>query len=90
MRKLLLIATFFVTQMALLAQNDTTEKTLVLLDRAAIPAKITSARHKSDNNNVRGALTDYREVLDVDSTHFVALYNSADCYYRLKKYQVAL
>jgi len=90
MKKLLLICTFFVTQSMLLAQKDTTEKTLVLLDKASIPAKITSARRKSDNNNVRGALTDYRAVLDVDSTHFVALYNSADCYYRLKKYQVAL
>ncbi len=90
MKRLLLLVSVCLMELMVVAQTDTTERTLLLLDRAAIPGKITSARRKSDNNNVRGALTDYRAVLDVDSTHYIALYNSADCYYRLKKYQVAL
>ncbi len=55
-----------------------------------IPAKLASARRMSDENNVRGALTEFRKVLDVDSLNYTALYASADCYYRLKKYKVAL
>lgn len=90
MKKLLWLASFCLIEIFAFAQTDTTERTLQLLDRAAIPGKITSARRKSDNNNVRGALTDYRAVLDVDSSNYIALYNTADCYYRLKKYQVAL
>lgn len=60
------------------------------LDKAMIPSKLSAARRLSDQNNVRGALTEYRKVLDVDSTNFTALYATADCYYRLKKYKVAL
>ncbi len=86
MKKLLWIASFCFIEIFAIAQTDTTERTLLLLDRAAIPGKITSARRKSDNNNVRGALTDYRAVLDADSSNYIALYNTADCYYRLKKY----
>jgi tetratricopeptide (TPR) repeat protein len=69
-------------------QSDTLAPTR--LDRAMIPSKLSGARRMSDQNNVRGALTEYRKVLDVDSLNYTALYASADCYYRLKKYKVAL
>jgi hypothetical protein len=36
------------------------------MDKAMIPAKLNSAQRKLDNNNVRGALTEFREVLSIE------------------------
>ncbi len=83
-----LMAWLIVLGNALFSQVDTLPPSR--LDRAMIPNKLSGARRLSDQNNVRGALTEYRKVLDVDSTNFTALYATADCYYRLKKYKVAL
>lgn len=60
------------------------------MDKAMIPAKLNSAQRKLDNNNVRGALTEFREVLSIDSLSFMALKSTSECYYRLKKYKIAL
>ncbi len=88
MRNSLFILCIFFISTCVSAQTDSIAPTR--LERAMIPAKLASARRMSDENNVRGALTEFRKVLDVDSLNYTALYASADCYYRLKKYKVAL
>jgi Tfp pilus assembly protein PilF len=88
MRLMILIVTLNALFFSLSAQTDSIAPSR--LERAMIPAKLSSARKMSDENNVRGALTEYRKVLDVDSLNYTALYATADCYYRLKKYKVAL
>ncbi len=70
------------------AQIDTNG--VSVMDKAMIPAKLTSAQRKLDNNNVRGALTEFREVLSIDSLSYMALGGTSECYYRLKKYKIAL
>ena len=66
------------------AQIDTNG--VSVMDKAMIPAKLSSAQRKLDNNNVRGALTEFREVLTIDSLSYMALGGTSECYYRLKKY----
>ena len=73
---------------ALSAQIDTNG--VSVMDKAMIPAKLNSAQRKLDNNNVRGALTEFREVLSIDSLSYMALKSTSECYYRLKKYKIAL
>jgi tetratricopeptide (TPR) repeat protein len=88
MRMMILVVTLNALFFSLSAQTDSIAPSR--LERAMIPSKLSSARKMSDENNVRGALTEYRKVLDVDSLNYTALYATADCYYRLKKYKVAL
>lgn len=58
-------------------------------DEAAAPAKMLAAKHEYNENNLRGALLIYREVLQVDPENANALYWTAKCHYRLKKYDLA-
>lgn len=70
------------------AATDTTDPGL--LKQGAVPAKMISARHQFLENNMRGALTIYREVLEVEPNNAQALYRTAECHYRLKKYDLAI
>ncbi len=60
------------------------------MGQAAIPVKIIAAKHEFNENNMRGAITLYREVLAVDPVNATATYGVAQCYYNLKKYNLAL
>lgn len=88
MKKLFLFVVLVCSMNVVLAQIDTNG--VSVMDKAMIPAKLSSAQRKLDNNNVRGALTDFREVLSIDSLSFMALNGTSECYYRLKKYKIAL
>jgi len=70
------------------AQTDSSKTNV--MDQALAPAKILAARHEFLNNNMRGALTLYREVLQTDPTNVTALYGIAQCHYNLKRYDLAL
>lgn len=69
------------------AQTDNEEKDK--LPAALIPVRILSAKHEFNINNIRGALTMYREVLEVDPTNATVLYGIAQCHYASKKYKLA-
>ncbi|MBL7942754.1 MAG: tetratricopeptide repeat protein, partial [Flavobacteriales bacterium] len=69
------------------AQKDTTGNGL--FDQPFKQAKLMSARHEYNENNMRGALTLYREVLDNDADNADALFGTAQCHYHLKKYKLA-
>lgn len=58
-------------------------------DNAAVPAKILAAKHEFNDHNLRGALTIYREVLNIEPQNATALYWTARCHYGLKKYGLA-
>ena len=59
------------------------------LDKTALPAKMLAARHEFNENNMRGALILYREILQSEPTNAPALYWTAQCHYRLKRYDLA-
>ena len=61
-----------------------------LIKQGTIPAKLLAARHEFLANNMRGALTLYREVLEVEPENAQALYRTAECHYRLKRYDLAI
>jgi len=84
----LLLLIFSVCTLSSLAQTDSTETGL--MGQAAIPVKIIAAKHEFNENNMRGAITLYREVLAVDPVNATATYGVAQCYYYLKKYNLAL
>lgn len=88
MKNLFLFVLWVCSMSVVSAQIDTNG--VSVMDKAMIPAKLSSAQRKLDNNNVRGALTDFREVLSIDSVSFMALNGTSECYYRLKKYKIAL
>jgi hypothetical protein len=88
MKNLILFVALFCLSNLTFAQIDTNG--VSVMDKAMIPAKLSSAQRKLDNNNVRGALTEFREVLSIDSLSFMALNGTSECYYRLKKYKIAL
>jgi len=52
--------------------------------------KMGAARHEFLNNNYRGALLMYREVLKADETNAMAMFRSAECHYKLKRYDLSL
>lgn len=52
--------------------------------------RLIAARHEYNDNNMRGALLLYREILLSEPENAAALYGSAQCYYSLKKYKLAL
>lgn len=66
---------------------DTTDPGL--FKQSAVPAKMLAARHEFLENNIRGALTIYREILEVEPKNASALYRTAECHYRLKRYDLA-
>ena len=70
-----------------IAEADTTDKGI--FGSAAIPAKMLSAKHEWNDNNMRGALIIYREVLAMDPQNAQALYWTARCHYALKSYDLA-
>lgn len=84
----LLLLIFSVCTLPLWSQSDSTETGL--MGQAAIPVKIIAAKHEFNENNMRGAITLYREVLAVDPVNATATYGVAQCYYNLKKYNLAL
>lgn len=57
---------------------------------ATIPYKLLSAKMEFQQNNMRGALTLYREILEADPLNATATYGIAQCHYNLKKYNLAL
>lgn len=59
------------------------------LDKTALPAKMLAARHEFNENNMRGALIIYREILRSEPKNAPALYWTAQCHYRLKRYDLA-
>jgi len=70
------------------AQKDTT-RTSIFTGALATP-RIMAARHEFNDNNMRGAMLIYREVLQADPSNAAALYGTSECYYNLKKYKLAL
>jgi len=72
------------------AQTQTDSTRTGVMSQALVPAKILAARHEFINNNMRGALTIYREILETDPRSVTALYGIAQCHYNLKRYDLAL
>ncbi len=70
-----------------LMRADTTDPGI--FKQGSIPAKMLAARHEFLENNIRGALTIYREVLQIEPENASALYRTAECHYQLKKYDLA-
>jgi len=70
------------------AQKDTTNKSL--FSGALATPRILAARHEFNENNMRGSLLIYREVLQSDPNNAAALYGTSECYYHSKKYKLAL
>ena len=68
-------------------QGDTSD--VKFMDQALITPRILAARHEYNENNMRGALTIFREVLQADPGNSQALYGTAECHYFLKKYKLA-
>jgi tetratricopeptide (TPR) repeat protein len=71
-----------------LSQKDTTKAGI--LDQAMVTPKLIAARHEYNENNMRGSLLIYREILDTDPNNASALFGSSQCNYNLKKYKLAL
>jgi tetratricopeptide (TPR) repeat protein len=84
----LLAVNFSLFAFSFTAIPDTTDPGL--LKQGAVPAKMIAARHEFLDNNMRGALTLYREVLEVEPNNAQALYRTAECHYNLKKYDLAI
>jgi len=70
------------------AQPDSTKAGV--MSQALVPARVLAARHEFNVNNMRGALTIYREIISTDPTNISALYGIAQCHYHLKRYDLAL
>jgi tetratricopeptide (TPR) repeat protein len=75
-------------QLSAFAQKDSTKAGL--FDNAMVTPRIMAARHEFNENNMRGAMLIYREVLQSDANNAAALYGTSECYYNLKKYKLAL
>ncbi len=70
------------------SQKDTTKSGL--MDQALVTPRVLAARHEFNENNMRGALLIYREVLETEPNNASALYGMSQCNYNLKKYKLAL
>jgi hypothetical protein len=79
------ISLFFLS--SLHAQKDTTDRGF--FDQAMVTPRIIAARHEFNDNNMRGALLIYREVLETEPNNANAMYGTSECYYHLKKYKLA-
>jgi len=77
-----------VLELSAFAQKDSTKAGL--FDNALATPRIMAARHEFNENNMRGAMLIYREVLQSDANNAAALYGTSECYYNLKKYKLAL
>lgn len=69
------------------AQVDTTKN---LIDKAKIQYKLSEGKAKFYENNFRGALNIYREILVVDEGSAPAHYGVAECQFQLKNFDAAL
>lgn len=70
------------------SQKDTTKTGF--FNQALATPKILAARHAFNENNMRGALLIYRDVLASEPKNAAALYGTAECYYNMKKYSLSL
>jgi tetratricopeptide (TPR) repeat protein len=70
------------------SQKDTTDRGF--FDQAMVTPRIIAARHEYNENNMRGALLIYREVLETEPNNANAMYGTSQCYYNMKKYKLAL
>lgn len=70
------------------SQKDSTKTGL--MDQALVTPRILAARHEYNENNMRGALLIFREVLETEPNNASALYGMSQCNYNLKKYKLAL
>jgi tetratricopeptide (TPR) repeat protein len=84
----LTLTALFLLNITSQAQTDTTGTGI--FGQTSNAVKIVAAKHEFNENNMRGALTIYREVLDTDPTNATAHYGIAECHYNLKKYNLAL
>lgn len=87
--RLLTLALFTTVCIQLQAQKDTTSSS-GFFSAALNTPKMMAARHEFNDNNMRGALTIYREILATEPNNPAALYGTAECHYNLKKYTLAL
>jgi tetratricopeptide (TPR) repeat protein len=87
-QRLLLILFLFNTQLWTQAQTDTSNASF--FDKSLVTPKIIAARHEFHENNMRGSLLIYREVLETEPNNANALYGASQCYYHLKKYKLSL
>lgn len=71
------------------AQEDQ-NKDAGFFDQALVTPRIIAARHEFNENNMRGAMLIYREVLQAEPNNANALYGTAECYYYMKKYKLSL
>lgn len=74
--------------MSALAQPDSTKSGF--MDQALITPKMIAARHEFNENNMRGALLLYREILETEPKNADAMYGISQCQYNLKKYKLSL
>ncbi|MGB0424348.1 MAG: hypothetical protein ACPGED_08495, partial [Flavobacteriales bacterium] len=80
MKKIALLAFLFISISHFANANficvaDTTDTGF--LGSATVPAKMLAAKHEFNENNMRGALILYREILEVEPTNAMALYWTA-------------
>lgn len=91
MRILLLLLSFSLISTihaeGFIALRDTTDPGL--FKQGVVPAKMLAARHEFLESNIRGALAIYREILQIEPENAQAHYKTAECYYRLKRYDLA-
>jgi len=74
-----------------IAQKDSSSvKDKGLMDYAMVGPRVIAARVEFNKNNVRGALTIYREVLETEPNNSNALFGISECHYNLKRYKLAL
>jgi tetratricopeptide (TPR) repeat protein len=90
MMKYLILGLTLLTQVLVHAQGEDGNKEASVIDGALVAPKLVAAKHEFNENNMRGALTLYREILDVEPSNYKALYGTAQCHYYLKKYNLAL
>lgn len=60
------------------------------MDQALVGPRVIAARVEFNKNNVRGALTIYREILETEPNNSNALFGVSECHYNLKRYKLAL
>ena len=58
--------------------------------KGSITFKMGAARHEFLDKNYRGALLIYRDILKIEKEHTMAQYRSAECHYKLKRFDLAL
>lgn len=86
----LVFAVILLTAFCPIGQAQTDSTKAGVMSQALVPAKVLAARHEFLNNNMRGALTIYREILETDPRNVTAMYGVAQCHYNLKRYDLAL